>query len=229
MTRSGAEELVRSVRYWPEGARGSYSGSRAANWGLTQSASDYFTGRTGTRCRWRCSKIAAAFDSLSDLCSVPGLDLFFLGAGDLAMSMGLPGQASHPSVVARVDQAIRSSSPTADPQAPWPLHQKQSPRCPVVAAALSRCPQDHCSGPRRPDICPSRVRCWRVLSLASSETAMAENVRAGPREREGRLSMSFVRGRGQRPRRTGCGTRSPCLRRGRGRHRRRPSPSRAGR
>jgi 2-keto-3-deoxy-L-rhamnonate aldolase RhmA len=47
----------------------------------------------------------AAYEEVGRLCAVPGLDMFFLGAGDLAMSMELPGQASHPRVVDRLAAA----------------------------------------------------------------------------------------------------------------------------
>ena len=39
---AAAEHLAQAIRYAPSGRRGSMSGSRAANYGLTQTASDYF-------------------------------------------------------------------------------------------------------------------------------------------------------------------------------------------
>jgi 4-hydroxy-2-oxoheptanedioate aldolase len=105
MTAATASELVSSVRYWPEGSRGSYSGSRAANWGLTQSPPDYFAAFDRHALPMAMLEDVSAYDHLDDLCAVPGLDLFFLGAGDLSMSMGLPGQASHPQVVERIGAA----------------------------------------------------------------------------------------------------------------------------
>ena len=39
-----------------------------------------------------------ALTSIADVCATPGLDLAFIGPGDLATSMGLKGQPDHPSV-----------------------------------------------------------------------------------------------------------------------------------
>ena len=100
-----ASELVGSVRYWPEGSRGAGSGSRAANWGVTQSAAEYFAATDRHALPMAMLEDVGAFDKLDELCGVPGLDLFFIGAGDLAMSMGLPGQVNHPDVVERVAAA----------------------------------------------------------------------------------------------------------------------------
>jgi 4-hydroxy-2-oxoheptanedioate aldolase len=108
MTAATAGELVKSVRYWPEGSRGSYSGSRAANWGLTQSPPDYFSASDRHALPMAMLEDVSAYDQLAEICAVPGLELFFLGAGDLAMSMGLPGQAGHPQVVERIGVAAET-------------------------------------------------------------------------------------------------------------------------
>lgn len=100
-----ASELVGSVRYWPEGSRGAGSGARAANWGITQSAAEYFAAVDRHALPMAMLEDVSAFDNLEELCGVSGLDLFFLGAGDLAMSMGLPGQVNHPDVVSRLATA----------------------------------------------------------------------------------------------------------------------------
>lgn len=108
MSAETASELVASVRYWPGGNRGAGSGSRAANWGLTQSAAEYFAATDRHALPMAMLEDVSAFDNLDELCGVPGLDLFFLGAGDLAMSMGLPGQVNHPDVVKRLATAAAS-------------------------------------------------------------------------------------------------------------------------
>jgi 4-hydroxy-2-oxoheptanedioate aldolase len=53
-----------------------------------------------------------AVSSISEIVGTPGLDLVFLGAGDLSSSMGLQGQTSHPDVaaaIAKVEAPIRDS------------------------------------------------------------------------------------------------------------------------
>jgi 4-hydroxy-2-oxoheptanedioate aldolase len=39
---------------------------------------------------------------ISEIVTVPGLDLLFIGLGDLATSIGLKGQTDHPDVVAAI-------------------------------------------------------------------------------------------------------------------------------
>jgi 4-hydroxy-2-oxoheptanedioate aldolase len=53
-----------------------------------------------------------AVKSISEIVSTPGLDLAFIGPGDLATSMGLKGDIDHPEVVgaiAALEEAIRNS------------------------------------------------------------------------------------------------------------------------
>jgi 2-keto-3-deoxy-L-rhamnonate aldolase RhmA len=51
---------------------------------------------------------AEALKNLHSIAGVTGLDAFFIGPGDLAMSMGMPGRADHPDVQADVRRAAAS-------------------------------------------------------------------------------------------------------------------------
>ena len=108
----GAEQLVRSIRYAPDGNRGAMSGSRAANYGVTQTAPEYFAATDGHALPMAMIEDVEALDALESIAAVPGLDAFFVGPGDLAMSMGIPGGAAHPSVVAEVHRAAMTLSGT---------------------------------------------------------------------------------------------------------------------
>ena len=53
-----------------------------------------------------------AVKSISEIVATPGLDLVFIGPGDLATSMGLTGQIDHPDVTAAtatLEGSIRNS------------------------------------------------------------------------------------------------------------------------
>ena len=53
-----------------------------------------------------------AIKSISEIVSTPGLDLVFIGPGDLATSMGLKGETEHPEVLAAItalEESIRDS------------------------------------------------------------------------------------------------------------------------
>jgi 4-hydroxy-2-oxoheptanedioate aldolase len=65
----------------------------------------------------------AALDAIDEVVSTPGLDLAFIGPGDLATSMGHRGRAEHPDVQAamlRFEEAIRPSPVVMGGVAPTP-------------------------------------------------------------------------------------------------------------
>ena len=64
-----------------------------------------------------------ALDAIDEVVSTPGLDLAFVGPGDLATSMGHRGRAEHPEVQAamlRFEAAIRPSPVALGGVAPTP-------------------------------------------------------------------------------------------------------------
>ncbi len=107
-SREAAETLVSALAFPPKGSRGAAASSRAANYGLTQTPSEYFADTGNHPIPLALLEDVAAFDAFDEIVSVPGLDHFCLGAGDLAASLGIPGQSSHPDVVSRVAPALRA-------------------------------------------------------------------------------------------------------------------------
>ncbi len=105
-TRGDAEAAVRAVKYPPEGGRSAAGSSRPANYGLTQSAPDYFRAANAQTMVIPLVEEVEGFENLEEIGSVPGIDLLFLGDGDLAMDMGYPGQRDHPEVRKVVDSAV---------------------------------------------------------------------------------------------------------------------------
>jgi len=95
---SAAQQLLRATRYAPAGNRGSMSGSRAANYGLTQTSSDYFAAADRHALPMAMIEDVEAIENLDQIAAVPGLDTFLIGPGDLAMSMGFPGGFDNPAV-----------------------------------------------------------------------------------------------------------------------------------
>jgi 4-hydroxy-2-oxoheptanedioate aldolase len=101
-TPAAAEVFVSGMRYPPHGVRGAFARSRAANYGLTQPADAYYADTANHAIPIAMLEDATAFEHLERLCQVDGLDVFFIGAGDLAMSMGFPGQPDQPDVTAQI-------------------------------------------------------------------------------------------------------------------------------
>jgi 2-dehydro-3-deoxyglucarate aldolase len=49
-----------------------------------------------------------AVENVEEILSVPGVGFTYLGPGDLAVSMGHPGESDHPDVRAAVDSAVEA-------------------------------------------------------------------------------------------------------------------------
>jgi 2-keto-3-deoxy-L-rhamnonate aldolase RhmA len=47
-----------------------------------------------------------AIDNLEEMVEVEGVDVFFIGSGDLSQSMGYPGQQTHPEVQALMEKGV---------------------------------------------------------------------------------------------------------------------------
>lgn len=109
-TREAAIAAARAVRYPPEGER--YWGPFYAplRWGVSmreyQDRADDEVIAIGT------IEHIDALKTIHDVVATPGLDLVFIGPGDLATSMGLKGRSDHPDVQAAMitlEEAIRPS------------------------------------------------------------------------------------------------------------------------
>jgi len=104
---ASAQAAVKAARYPPIGVRGAHSGTRAANYGMTQTSAEYFAHADRETLVSVMIEEATAIKNMDEILQVEGLDLFMLGPGDLSMSMGYPGQPFHPEVQANVDLALK--------------------------------------------------------------------------------------------------------------------------
>jgi 2-keto-3-deoxy-L-rhamnonate aldolase RhmA len=106
-TADDAEALVRAVKYPPRGVRGASSGSRAARYGYGPSArekAEIFDRET--MCLGLIEE-PRAVPAVGAMLKVDGFDGCFLGAGDMALSLGREyyGQVpSHPEVQRLIDR-----------------------------------------------------------------------------------------------------------------------------
>lgn len=98
-----AEAIARHARYAPLGDRG-WSGWRAA---LGEDPAGYAARANAQTLVVIMLEEMAALDALDDILRVEGVDVFFVAPGDLAQSMGLPGEAGHPRVVGAMEDAFR--------------------------------------------------------------------------------------------------------------------------
>jgi len=99
-----AEEAVAAVRYPPRGRRGVGSAlARSARWNRVE---DYLQDADRHTSLFVQIETAEAVDAASEIAAVDGVDGVFVGPSDLAASMGLLGQQTHPDVVAAVRRTV---------------------------------------------------------------------------------------------------------------------------
>lgn len=109
-SKTDAEAAVAAVRYPPRGTRGVGSAlARSARWnrvdGYLQHADEHVS-------LFVQIETSAGVDAAADIAAVDGIDGVFVGPSDLAASMGLLGQQTHPDVVAaalRAFDAVRAA------------------------------------------------------------------------------------------------------------------------
>lgn len=103
-TAEQACQIVRAMRYPPEGMRGSGAAlARASGFGAIP---DYITTANDQMCLVVQIESMAALDNLDAICAVDGVDAAFIGPSDLANDMGHRGDASHPAVRDAMQDAL---------------------------------------------------------------------------------------------------------------------------
>ena len=98
------EEVIRYAKYWPIGERGSARACRAAGYGM--SGPDYEERANKETLVSVHVENKEMVEDIEALCQVEHLDVLFIGPGDLSQSLGHPGNAGHPDVVAAIDRVI---------------------------------------------------------------------------------------------------------------------------
>ena len=112
-TREQAEAAVRSVRYPPVGDRLWGPFYAPMRWG--QTVTQYIDAANENMLAIVTIEHPDAIRNIDEVMSAPGLDLAFIGPGDLAMSLEIPGQFDHSKFKAAVAEAeagiLRSGVP----------------------------------------------------------------------------------------------------------------------
>lgn len=112
-TAEQAEAAVRAVRYPPDGIRGVGSAlARSARWNRYD---DYLTNADEHVSLFVQIESATGVENAAEIAAVDGVDGVFVGPSDLAASMGLIGQQTHPDVVAAVKQTFAAVAAVGKP------------------------------------------------------------------------------------------------------------------
>lgn len=105
-TAEQAHDVVRAVRYPPRGIRGVGSAlSRGARWNRVEG---YMADADRHVSLFVQVESATGVENAGAIAAVDGVDGVFVGPSDLAASMGVLGQQTHPDVVAAVHTAFKS-------------------------------------------------------------------------------------------------------------------------
>ncbi|APF34091.1 2-dehydro-3-deoxyglucarate aldolase [Microbacterium sp. AISO3] len=108
-----AEAVVRAVHYPPRGIRGVGSAlARSARWNRVD---DYLADAEQHVSLVVQIETAAGVDAAAAIAAVDGVDGVFVGPSDLAASMGLLGQQTHPDVVAAVRRVFTEARSAGAP------------------------------------------------------------------------------------------------------------------
>jgi 4-hydroxy-2-oxoheptanedioate aldolase len=103
-TPEQAANLVRAVRYPPEGARGVGAAiARAARWNRL---SDYLQWANDQVCLLLQVETRSGLQNLDAIAATDGVDGVFIGPADLSAALGHPGNPGHPEVQQAVEGAI---------------------------------------------------------------------------------------------------------------------------
>jgi 4-hydroxy-2-oxoheptanedioate aldolase len=102
-TKEDAQNAVKASKYPPEGERGiagrsiRISGMRPAQYIVEANREIMVIAMI---------EEAQTLENLSEILTVDGLDVLWIGRGDLSLSLGVPGQYNHPKVQQAVDRVI---------------------------------------------------------------------------------------------------------------------------
>jgi 4-hydroxy-2-oxoheptanedioate aldolase len=99
-TAEDARAVVSAAKFYPMGARGNYTSRQGIG------VDDFALKANDETMVVVLIEDVKAIDNLAEILAVDNIDVFFVAPGDLAQSMGLLGQATHPDVLAAVDGAI---------------------------------------------------------------------------------------------------------------------------
>ncbi len=99
-----ASRAVAATRYAPDGMRGVSAVTRATRFGRIK---DYARTAAQELCLLVQIETQAGLHALEEIAAVDGIDGIFIGPGDLAASLGYPGEPNHPNVRTAIEGAVR--------------------------------------------------------------------------------------------------------------------------
>lgn len=113
-TAEEARAIVQAAHYPPLGKRGIATTARAGRHGLV-SLKDHLQRAAENTIVMVQIEDAEALPHVQEILSTPGVDAVFIGPADLAMSLGHPGEFSHPEVASAINRIIEAAKNAKGP------------------------------------------------------------------------------------------------------------------
>jgi 4-hydroxy-2-oxoheptanedioate aldolase len=101
-------ELIQNACFPPRGKRGFFSVSRALDYGIVENLAEEQQRLNEELCLMIQIETSGALDRVDELCAIPEVEIF-IGPSDLSASLGVPGQLSHPKVLAAGKKIIAAA------------------------------------------------------------------------------------------------------------------------
>jgi 2-keto-3-deoxy-L-rhamnonate aldolase RhmA len=98
-TRQDAEAVVRAVKYHPEGQRGMCPQVRAAGYGGWRDWAEYWPIANEETMVIAVIEDPEGMENIEAIAQVPGIDVIWVGIGDLGQAMGIGGELDHPLLI----------------------------------------------------------------------------------------------------------------------------------
>ena len=106
--RRDLELLIEAMKYPPLGKRGCSSDAPHSEYDFGPLPEFLEINNQDTLVIAQIERMAAV-ENIDELLSVPGVDVAFMGPEDLSVSMGIPGETSHPRIVEAVETVIEAA------------------------------------------------------------------------------------------------------------------------
>lgn len=129
-----ARAAVDAMRYPPAGVRGVAGVTRATGFGRIKG---YAARAEEELCLLVQVETRASLDQIEAIAATDGVDGVFIGPSDLAASLGHPGDAGHPEVVAAVEDAIRRIRKAGKPAGILTLDRAFAHRCIEIGSVFT--------------------------------------------------------------------------------------------
>lgn len=104
-TAEQAQEIIRHAKYQPDGSRG-VGLRRAHSLYKRVKAVDYLKQANENTFIAVQAETTESIQNLEQIVAVPGIDAVFVGPFDLSVSLGIPGEVTHPKEIEAIDKVV---------------------------------------------------------------------------------------------------------------------------